>query len=84
MIRKRSITLHGHRTSFSIEDDFLAELQQIAVDRAISLAALIAEVDENRPAGANLSSALRLYVLNHLKNIVVPDGRLPLHVKHVR
>lgn len=84
MIRKRSITLHGHRTSFSIEDGFLAELQQIAVDRTISLAALIADVDENRPAGANLSSALRLYVLNHLKNVVIPDGRPALDDKHVR
>ena len=70
MIRKRSITLHGHRTSFSVEDPFLIELQQIAATRAISFAALIAEVDENRPTGANLSSALRLYVLNHLKMLV--------------
>ena len=68
MIRKRSITLHGHRTSFSVEDAFLAELRQIAAERAISFAALIAEVDEHRAADANLSSALRLYVLNHLKS----------------
>jgi predicted DNA-binding ribbon-helix-helix protein len=67
MIRKRSITLHGHRTSFSVEDDFLTELRLIAAERSISFAALIAEVDEHRPAGANLSSALRLYVLAHLK-----------------
>ncbi|TPP11422.1 ribbon-helix-helix domain-containing protein [Rhizobium glycinendophyticum] len=67
MIRKRSITLHGHRTSFSVEDDFLTELRTIAAERSISFAALIAEVDAHRPAGANLSSALRLYVLAHLK-----------------
>jgi predicted DNA-binding ribbon-helix-helix protein len=84
MIRKRSITLHGHRTSFSVEDDFLAELRQIAADRAISFAALIAEVDENRPAGANLSSALRLYVLNHLKNLTSPDARTAADRKQVR
>ncbi|MDH4442521.1 MAG: ribbon-helix-helix domain-containing protein [Rhizobium sp.] len=69
MIRKRSITLHGHRTSFSVEDDFLEELRQIAADREISFAALIAEVDEHRPSSTNLSSALRLYVLNHLKRV---------------
>jgi predicted DNA-binding ribbon-helix-helix protein len=69
MIRKRSITLHGHRTSFSVEDAFLRELRQIAATRGTSFAALIAEVDENRPTGANLSSALRLYVLNHLKTV---------------
>jgi predicted DNA-binding ribbon-helix-helix protein len=67
MIRKRSITLHGHRTSFSIEDAFLVELQQIAARRDISFAGLIAEIDETRPTSANLSSALRLYVLDQLK-----------------
>ncbi|RKE84352.1 ribbon-helix-helix domain-containing protein [Rhizobium sp. AG855] len=74
MIRKRSITLHGHRTSFSVEDDFLAELREIATRRGISFAALIAEVDENRPSGANLSSALRLYVLAQLKQSKVQEA----------
>lgn len=74
MIRKRSITLHGHRTSFSVEDAFLIELQQIAATHGTSFAALIAEVDENRPTGANLSSALRLYVLNHLKTLAARDN----------
>ncbi|WP_159948614.1 ribbon-helix-helix domain-containing protein [Rhizobium sp. 18065] len=67
MIRKRSITLHGHRTSFSVEDAFLDELRAMATERSMPLAALIAEIDENRPAGANLSSALRLRVLEWLK-----------------
>lgn len=73
MIRKRSITLHGHRTSFSVEDAFLVELRQIAAKRGTSFAALIAEVDENRPTGANLSSALRLYVISHLKTLATMD-----------
>lgn len=68
MIRKHSITLHGHRTSFSIEDAFLEELRSIASARALPLAGLIAEIDENRPYGANLSSALRLHVLEWLKS----------------
>lgn len=74
MIRKRSITLHGHRTSFSVEDEFLAELQEMATARGISFATLIAEVDENRATSANLSSALRLYVLAYLRKAAAPDA----------
>ncbi|MBW6422672.1 ribbon-helix-helix domain-containing protein [Rhizobium sp. XQZ8] len=67
MIRKHSATLHGHRTSFSLEDEFWMELKAIAAARHISLAALIAEIDDQRAADSNLSSALRVYVLNWLK-----------------
>lgn len=67
MLRKHSITLSGHRTSFSLEDAFLAELKTIAKARNISFAALVAEIDEQRTNTANLSSALRLHVLDMLK-----------------
>ncbi|ODS54817.1 MAG: aryl-sulfate sulfotransferase [Agrobacterium sp. SCN 61-19] len=67
MIRKRSITLHGHRTSFSVEDAFLDELKTIARKRGLSFAALIAEIDESRALDSNLSSALRLFVLREFK-----------------
>ena len=65
MVRKYSVTLHGHRTSFSLEVEFFSELKQIAEAREQSVAALIAEVDERRDEGANLSSALRVFVLRH-------------------
>lgn len=81
MPRKQSITLHGHRTSFSIEGPFLDELRAIAAERDLSFAALVAEVDENRPDGANLSSALRLYVLNAVKaRAAAPNQPLPTPV----
>ncbi|AXV15556.1 aryl-sulfate sulfotransferase [Neorhizobium sp. SOG26] len=67
MIRKHSATLHGHRTSFSLEDEFWTELKAIAAERGVSLANLIAEVDDQRQASSNLSSALRVYVLLQLK-----------------
>lgn len=67
MIRKHSATLHGHRTSFSLEDAFWDELKLIAAARKLSIASLIAEIDDARPADSNLSSALRLYVLSWLK-----------------
>ncbi|MCQ2003794.1 ribbon-helix-helix domain-containing protein [Rhizobium sp. NRK18] len=63
MIRKHSATLHGHRTSFTVEDVFWEELKAIADRRAMSLAALIAEIDDHRSEDANLSSSLRVYVL---------------------
>lgn len=72
MIRKRSITLHGHRTSFSVEDAFLDELKTIAARRGLSFAALVAEIDEARPLDSNLSSALRLFVLQALKKADEP------------
>jgi len=65
--RKRSVTLHGHRTSFSLEEEFFQEIQRIARERDQAVAALIAQVDDSRPRDINLSSALRLFVLDDLK-----------------
>lgn len=67
-VRKRSVSIGGHRTSYSIEDAFQAELNAIAEKRGISLAALIAEIDAERDPETNLSSALRLFVLAGLKS----------------
>ncbi|TPI39466.1 aryl-sulfate sulfotransferase [Mesorhizobium sp. B3-1-6] len=62
-VEKRSVTIRGHRTSFSLEQPFYDDLIAIAAQRSLSLAALVAEIDETRTRDANLSSALRLYVL---------------------
>ncbi|MAU21821.1 MAG: aryl-sulfate sulfotransferase [Martelella sp.] len=67
MIRKHSVSLHGHRTSFSLEDAFYAELTRIADNRDLSLASLIAEIDDARDGEINLSSAIRLFVLAEIK-----------------
>jgi predicted DNA-binding ribbon-helix-helix protein len=70
-MRKRSVTIDGHRTSISLEDAFWVELSAIARERGLSLNAVVAEIDRGRagPEGTsgNLSSALRLYVLDELK-----------------
>ncbi len=68
-IIKRSITIAGHATSITLEDDFWHELQSIATARKIPIAQLIREIDEARTI-KNLSSALRLYVLNHVKSLL--------------
>jgi predicted DNA-binding ribbon-helix-helix protein len=67
LVRKRSVTIGGHRTSYSIEDAFHAELVRIASERNMPVATLVAEIDAARSPGANLSSALRLHVLEWLK-----------------
>lgn len=67
MIRKYSTTLHGHRTSFSLEPAFHDELKTIAAGRGVPVAALIREIDDARGVEGNLSSALRLHVLEWLK-----------------
>lgn len=59
------MTLSGHRTSISLEDGFWAELQRIATARSLSMNALVTEVDKAR--SGNLSSALRLLVLDDLR-----------------
>lgn len=75
-MRKRSVTIDGHRTSISLEDPFWAELSAIARTRGLSLNALVAEIDRDRVAqdagngAGNLSSALRLYVLRELKGSI--------------
>ncbi|MBN9068653.1 MAG: ribbon-helix-helix domain-containing protein [Rhizobiales bacterium] len=66
-IRKRSVTIRGHRTSYSLEDAFQDELENIASARSMPLAALIARIDEGRPRDTNLSSALRLFVLEAVR-----------------
>jgi predicted DNA-binding ribbon-helix-helix protein len=62
-VRKHSVTISGHRTSFSIEDAFLDGLRMAAARRDLSLARLVAEIDETKPRDSNLSSALRIFVL---------------------
>ena len=70
-IIKRSVTIAGHRTSVSLENVFWQELQQIAQANNQSLAALIAKIDAGR--GGNLSSAVRVFVLEKIKSNAPAD-----------
>jgi len=63
---KRSVNIAGHSTSVSLEEPFWLELKRIAAARRMSLAALVARIDQERET-ENLSSALRLAVLDDLK-----------------
>ena len=71
-IVKRSLSIRGHRTSISLEDAFFDEMGRLAEERSMSLAALVAEIDATRDRRTNLSSALRLFVLENLKQRTNP------------
>ena len=66
-VTKRSLTIAGHRTSISLEDAFWTGLRNIADRRQQSVAALAAEIDRSRGA-ANLSSAIRVFVLEQIQS----------------
>lgn len=67
-MRKRSVTIDGHHTSVSLEDAFWTELLALSEARGVSLNVLVAEIDRGRSQDqTNLSSALRLHVLQELK-----------------
>jgi predicted DNA-binding ribbon-helix-helix protein len=64
---KRSIVIAGHKTSVSLEDAFWKGLKEIAGARDLTLSDLVATIDTDRQQG-NLSSAIRLFVLDHYRN----------------
>ncbi len=73
--RKRSLSIAGHRTSVSLEEPFWTSLREIAAQRDVPLAALIAEIDLARD-DVNLSSALRLHVLAHYRELAARNNQL--------
>lgn len=71
--RKRSLTLRGHRTSVSLEDEFWDEFRAIAAREGQAINALAAEIDAERGTEIGLASAIRLYILRHYKTRVASD-----------
>jgi predicted DNA-binding ribbon-helix-helix protein len=63
LVVKRSAVVAGHRTSVSLEDGFWKSLKEIAASGGMSLSDLLTAIDSGRHHG-NLSSAIRLFVLN--------------------
>lgn len=66
--QKRSVTISGHRTSVSLEEEFWTALTEIAASTNRPLAQLVDDIDKRQGRGKNLSSALRLFVLAHYRN----------------
>jgi predicted DNA-binding ribbon-helix-helix protein len=70
-IRKRSINIGAHKTSLTLEEDFWQGLKEIAAIRNLSLSKLVVAIDTDRD-GDNLSSVIRLYVLDHYRRLAEP------------
>jgi len=72
---KRSIAVDGHKTSVTLEEAFWNGLKEIASDRRLSMSELVSVIDSGR-LNANLSSAIRLFVLDHYRTMTeVAAGR---------
>ncbi len=65
-VKKRSVKIAGHRTSLSLEEAFWRALKRIAARDGVSINSLIERIDRER--AGNLSSAVRVYVLERLED----------------
>lgn len=65
-ILKRTVTIDGHKTSVTLEDEFWYGLREIARGKNATLRSLITQIDDARKRN-NLSSAIRVFVLNHFR-----------------
>ena len=75
-VTKRSVVIGGHKTSVSLEEPFWTEVRAIATAEQITVSSLLRRIDRER-SNANLSSAIRVYVLEHVR-----DRANGLHAKH--
>nr|WP_321525047.1 ribbon-helix-helix domain-containing protein [uncultured Cohaesibacter sp.] len=75
-MKKHSVTIAGHRTSISLEDEFWQGLKTLADSRNKSLADIIRQIDKERGIN-NLSSAIRIAVLDYYKAQIPQEGALP-------
>ena len=66
-IVKRSVVIDGHKTSISLEDAFWSNLKAIAQAQGATVAQTVTTIDGTRTQG-NLSSAVRLFVLDRVRN----------------
>jgi len=70
---KRSIVVGGHKTSVSLEEAFWNGMKDIAGERSVTLSQLVGSIDAGRQQG-NLSSAIRLFVLDHFRSRAANGG----------
>ena len=64
-LKKHSVSIAGHATSFSLEPVFWAALRDAATTEGRTVAALITEIDEARTT--NLSSAIRVWLFERAR-----------------
>lgn len=67
--KKHSLTLKGHRTSVSLEDEFWAAFLEIAKIKNLGINELANVIDSERGVDAGLASAIRVFVLEHYRGV---------------
>jgi predicted DNA-binding ribbon-helix-helix protein len=70
VVKRSVVVVVGHKTSVSLEDAFWKGLKDIATRRGMTLSTQIDAIDRSRKTN-NLSSAIRLYVLEHFRTRAV-------------
>jgi predicted DNA-binding ribbon-helix-helix protein len=70
-VHKRSILINGRKTSVSLEDGFWQGLREVAQENNESVSTLASRIDKTRDLN-NLSSAIRVFVLDHYRSRVQP------------
>lgn len=65
--KKHSLTLGGHRTSVSLEDEFWQAFREIARAQGCGINELAAEIDAARGVETGLATAIRLHVLAYYR-----------------
>jgi predicted DNA-binding ribbon-helix-helix protein len=65
--QKRSFSIKGHRTSISLEEPFWDALRDAAAEQKLTLAGLVAQIDDGRGDDGGLSTAVRIWVLDYFR-----------------
>lgn len=77
LAEKHSLTLHGHRTSVTLEPEFWQALRGIAAERQLSLNRIIEQIDDARVPSATLASSIRVFCLTHYRDAAEARNRTP-------
>jgi predicted DNA-binding ribbon-helix-helix protein len=72
VLNKRSISIHGHKTGIFVEPTFWLGLKEIAASKRMTISGLVEMIDRNRTDG-NLSAVIRIFVLEHYRNLAEND-----------
>jgi len=65
-VKKRSVDVSGRKTSVSLENEFWEALRDIAQSQQMPLSAMLAAIKDKYRQNS-LSSAIRIFVLNHYR-----------------
>ena len=74
LVEKRSMVVGTRKTSVSIETAFWTGLKEIAASEDLTIRELVTRIDADREHN-NLSSVIRLFVLEHYRRLAAPAGK---------